>query len=95
MIAGKLMMVEFYIATSTVGGTPNSQLRIAIPAGKASTYQCGGFLGRVFDNNVVTSGQWIVTAGGTMILLKRSDGGNWAASTDLTEIEGVVMFEIQ
>lgn len=95
LILGKLMIVLFYIATSTVGGVLEKQLRITIPEGKLAAVQCGNYLGRLFDNNVLTSGQWIVAAGGNFIVLKRADGGNFSASADLTEVEGVVMFEIQ
>ncbi len=95
LIIGKLMIVLFYIATSTVGGTPHNQLRITIPAGKLAAVQCGNYLGRLFDNSVLTSGQWIVTAGGSIIIIKRADGGNFSLSTDLMEVEGVCMFEIQ
>ncbi|HUS88635.1 MAG TPA: hypothetical protein VMW91_04555, partial [Desulfosporosinus sp.] len=90
-IIGKIMIVTFSIITTTVGGTPDQNLNIKIPASKTATnytwYFCFGV-----DNNARTEIRFRVN--GTNIEIYRNDGSNWAASTNLTSVYGTIIFEI-
>lgn len=90
--SGRTMTVAFVINTSTVGGTLNTQLLIAIPGGftaaKAMFNACN-----IIDNNVSSIGYCFVTASGTTIGIARGDASNWSASTDLTYVRGQITFE--
>jgi hypothetical protein len=93
-IDGKMMTVLVTIATTTVGGTPNTQLRIAVPAGRTSAKRVINpcFL---LDNNVRATGYLDVGAGATFITVNRTDTSNFTASTNLTYVYGEITFEIQ
>jgi len=97
VIIGNMMTINFSIANTSVGGTPDTALRIKIPAGKRpSTYYRLPIL--VSDNNGSTM------ALGTAILQIVNyiecykDGGvfnNWAASSSNTRVSGSFTFSIQ
>lgn len=93
-VVGKKMTVLFNIVTTTVGGTPNSSLQIAIPgsftAAKAvfSTFNYN-------DNGAARAiGVAQVAASGTNILLQTMTGANWTAATDNTHVQGQITFEV-
>lgn len=95
-LKGSQLTIEFYIDTTTVGGTPSTELRIAIP---------GGFLNGarfktaiVYQDNAGTVTVGIAdtgVAGATTIALTRSAGGNWTAATDATVVSGCITIEVQ
>lgn len=93
-IDGKMMTVLVTLATTTVGGTANTQLQIKVPASrtaaKRSINPCF-----VLDNNVRATAYFDVAAGGTNITVNRTDGANWTLSTNLTYVYGQITFEIQ
>jgi hypothetical protein len=91
---GKTLFLAFDLNTTTVGGTPDLDLQIAIPGGFTAARQMGGSFDAV-DNGVNRLGRWIVQAAGTLILLRRADAANWTASTDNTALTGTILFEIQ
>jgi hypothetical protein len=93
-IDGKTMTLLVTIATTTVGGTLNTQLRIAIPAGRTSAKRVINpcFL---LDNNVRATGYLDVGAGATFVTVHRTDGASFTASTNLTFVYGEITFEIQ
>ncbi len=93
-IVGKLMFVSVQILTTTVGGTPNTQLQITIPAGKTATKTMRN-LCHVIDNGTNQTGVLAVTAGATVITVRAAvNNPNWAASTDNTGVLGQIVFEI-
>lgn len=91
---GKMMTVLVTLATTTVGGTANTQLNIKVPGGyiaaKRAINPCF-----VLDNNVRATGYLEVAAAGTNIIVQRTDGANWTLSTNLTYVYGQITFEIQ
>ena len=91
-ILNKAMTVSFSIITSTVGGTPDTTLRIAIPAGKTATKAMFNPC-RVNDNGTVKPGYASVGASGTVINIDLTSG-NFAAATDATSVSGEITFEI-
>jgi hypothetical protein len=90
---GKVLTYFFVINTTTVGGTPNNRLILALPAGFTVTRQIRGIV-QLFDNNVGTPGQCTVSAAGTTILFGRIDNLNFAAATDATYVLGQAQFEV-
>ena len=95
IVLGKTMTISFLLNTTTIGGTPNSELRIAIPASKlpsASFDTAFGF----YDNG--TTGTGILRAGtgnAYLSLFKNLAAPNLTASTDNTDLSGQITFETQ
>lgn len=94
LIVNKTMTVNFAINTSTVGGTLNTTLKIAIPASKTASKQVFNALGVLLDNLSRVTGSCSVAASGTTINIDRTDAANFAASTDNTYAKGSITFEI-
>lgn len=94
-VTGKVMTVAFSLITTTIGGTPDAELRLAMPGGylPANRMTHTYFLN---DNGSRVVG-WVDTvgAGNTYLSLKRLDGGNYSAATDATALFGQITFEIQ
>lgn len=97
---GKRLEVAFTIRTATVGGTPNTTLQMAIPGVDAN----GAALvaartvtvpALTVDNGTRAIGVASVTAGASVIGVQLVGGGNWAAATNTTGVEGVIAFEVQ
>jgi len=90
---GKVVTLFTSINSSTVGGTLNNRLNIALPNGfvvaKSTRNQV-----HLFDNNVGVSGIGVLTAGASVIGFGRFDNGNFAASTDGTYVLGQTVFEV-
>jgi len=93
MLIGKTLFVNAVIDTSTVGGTPNIVLQLAVPGGftAAKKAQASCVL---FDNGVAALGFSQVLASGTLIQIGRADGSNLAASTDNTYVRVMMQFEV-
>lgn len=88
MRVGLTLFVNFFVVSTTVGGTPSSELRKAIPAGLiASGISSGAF--KYTDNGTDGTGRWAVLNGGTFISFFKDATGapaNWSASTTNTRI---------
>lgn len=94
-IVNKQMTVWFGLETTTVGGTPHAELRIAIPASKTCPVQVAGdFTYQV--SGVDSRGFMQINAGGTYIRLLKEQAGSstWANSTNLTSVWGWITFPI-
>jgi hypothetical protein len=92
-IIGKMMTVSFRINTTTVAGTPNTDLNIKIPASKVATKAMYNPI-LIIDNGVRSIGVAAVATGGTLIILNRTDVANWTAAVDTTYVMGQITFEI-
>jgi hypothetical protein len=91
---GKKMTVAFYIATSTVGGTPANRVYIKIPDSKVATKHVRTTC-VVLDNGTAGIGMADVAASGTTIsIYKDAVGNNFSAATNTTEVYGEIEFEI-
>ena len=93
VIDSEKMTVAFRILTTTVGGTPSTQLQIAIPASKTATKAMMNACYLV-NNGTAAIGFVRVDAAGTDIIIQLVNSGNWAASTDNTNVIGQITFEI-
>lgn len=94
IINGKMMTVSFWIVTSTVGGTPNTNLLIAIPASKVATKNMMSNNCRVYNNSTYNSGACYVESSGTTIIINTTPPANFTAESDTTEVIGQITFEI-
>jgi hypothetical protein len=92
-ILGKQMTVSLYIITSTIGGTPNINLRRIIPAGKTATKSMRVPTG-LYDNSIWQPGFIAVTAGGTYLDIYKIDASNWTVGTNTCYVYGQITFEI-
>ncbi len=92
---GKTMFLAVVLATTTVGGTPSTALRVAIPNGRtAATLHSGNLIG--LNNSAQFNGVWQVGAGASYIELyvDATFGTNWTAATNTTQIRFNVFFEV-
>jgi hypothetical protein len=94
-LSGKTMSIEFYLATTTVGGTLNNALYLTAPlwGGFTLASQSASRLAYMLDNNVLVDAFARGNAG-TVIQLFKTSFANWAASTNLTQVEGTMTFDI-
>lgn len=93
-IVGKMLTVLFDIENSTVGGTPSTTLKIAIPGGFTAAKEVFNPI-RVTDNSTSSIGYCKVEASATVIDCFKADTSNWTASTDATFVQGQITFEVQ
>lgn len=94
--SGKMMTVNFTINNFTIAGTPNTQVKIAIPNSSVSAKQTVNPV-LVKDNGTWRIGFADVEAAGTTILIfaDPTGGTNWTASATNSAIQGSITFEIQ
>lgn len=87
---GTSMTVGFEIDTSTVGGTPNSHIKIKIPGGFTAKRRLHNMI-YLTDNNVRVDGFAAVLANSTTIDIYRADVANYTGGT--TAVRGQLTFE--
>jgi hypothetical protein len=89
------MTVNVVLDTTTVAGTPNTTLQIAIPNGKTAAKKVESTC-LIYDNSATPiTGIAGVAAGGTVMTIKRLDGAVFAASTNNTGLRASLTFEVQ
>jgi hypothetical protein len=94
-LVGKTMTVSFYINTSTVGGTPSTDLLIAIPGGLLAAKKALNPVVINDNGGGIAGGYAQVTVGGSTIGISKLAGGNWTAATNTTYVFGQITFEVQ
>jgi hypothetical protein len=90
----KTMTYNGYINASTVGGTPNDTLSVAIPDSRISDEDAYG-LCYLFDNGARVVGTIAVGNGGSVFNISRLDIANFAASTNNTHVRFSMTIKIQ
>lgn len=92
---GPKMTVSFWIDASSIGGTPDTTLQIAIPGGFTAQRSVAA-VGYGVDGGAGTTPIRIeVDAAGTKILINRLDGAVWQASADATYVRGQISFPVE
>jgi len=94
MLIGTTYFIDVYVDTSTIAGTPATQLFVKIP---------GGFLPAVkkqsgaagFDNGVGVVTYTRVDVANNKIEIGKSDLTNWTASSNNTYVRVSMFFEVQ
>jgi hypothetical protein len=98
-LRGRLLTVNFLLATTSVGGTPSTNLLIGNGAwGGFTINKVALALIRVVDSGGAAAAGLVQTAaGGTTIPLYKdlTATGNWSAATDTTSTNGQITFEVQ
>ncbi len=97
-LSGRTLSLSVYLVTTSVGGTPNVDLKIAMPTGflAARTFFLPGLM--VSDNGGANvQGVWHPTAGSNLIGLYRdlTAASNWTAATNTTAIYGLFTVDVQ
>lgn len=93
-LIGRRMIVNFAIVTSTVGGTPNTELRIKIPLGLSAVKPAVAVI-RIIDNGGAPAGGYVLASGTNLLCYRDLSGtANWTASTDATQVAGQIEFEV-
>lgn len=96
MMVGKSMFVIFQIDNSDVGGSPNTELRLKVPAAKTVAKSAGGACFSNDNGGGYVASTCVATAGTTYIAIyKNPSFAAWTASTNATSVFGQVTFEIQ
>lgn len=95
-LVGKTVTVSFVIDASTVGGTPSTQLKIALPSGIVPA-KTEYFTLHIVDNSTQRQGVAVIAAATATIYCyaDATTTAAWAASTNLTGVHGSITFEIQ
>jgi len=96
VILGKLMIVLWYLNTTTITGTP-TLIKIAVPAGKTIAKASKGMATKT-TGGVGSAAGWYVTATEQVINLTATEDMGataWAAGTDTIYVAGSAIFEIQ
>lgn len=100
-LTGKDLMLMFQVATTSVGGTPNNELRWTLPYGYAIETISGTpnpnaqFLRALNNGTAESTGFTSITSDLTYIAFKRPGNANWTASTDNTNILGLFCVPIE
>ena len=92
-IRGATMRWAVRVATSTVGGTPNTSLQVAPPSGYTLASYGVSPLALVTDNGTSQVGRVLYT-NSVMTFRSTVASANWTASTDLTNVEGELSFRL-
>jgi hypothetical protein len=97
ILQGKTLTVRWYIDSTSVSGTPATQLRITIPGGLiAKEYSAQLYI--AIDNGAPQVPAYcFVAAGGTLINCypNVAASGNWTPATNATAMRGTFTFEVQ
>lgn len=92
-VVGSQVTWTFGFSTTTVGGTPSSELRVTLPGGFTATGTSTNGTLVYADNGTVGSGLWVVSAGNTYAALYKDIAAqNWSAATNATSIRAMIVF---
>lgn len=94
LVIGKTLFWSLGIVTSTIGGTPNTELRATIPGGEVAA--ATGFYTRcayAVNNGSVVEARAVVAAA-TYVALLRNDGANWSTGTNNNVIQFNIVLHI-
>lgn len=92
IVIGKTVHWHMNLITTSVGGTPSTGLRVALPAGLTLTGASRG-VHWYSDNGTEGFGGYLMTAS-YVEFYKSNSASNWTASTNNTAIYASITFEI-
>lgn len=94
-LVAKEITVAFSLTATSVGGTPNDELYIAIPGGflAASIYVGNFYYEDAGGGGNV--GYWIVAAGDPYIRIRKMNNAAWSVAANNTSIRGTARFRVQ
>lgn len=93
---GDVVFMQVWLNTTSVGGTPNTTLSMAFPAGLASQAGNGSFSGSYHyqDNGTYGTGLWTVLSSVAAVNFFKQDLSSWQAATNTTTIHAMVIFRV-
>lgn len=94
LLNGDTMTVTVYLQTTTVGGTPDPGLQIAIPLGRIAKRH-HWVPAHISDNNTNATGFLAVYPDATHIQVYRATFANWSAATNTSWVRGQITFEVK
>jgi len=95
-LIGKLITVVFRLLNTTVGGTLANTLSVRVPGGFTAAKTTVSPTLLYNDNGAgAVVGTLLITATNNAIGLNKLTLANWSASTNNTEVNGVITFEVQ
>ena len=91
-----MLSVQLVLNSTTVGGTPNTELRRVIPGGFTAAKDAVAVI-RAASNFTWDSGNIVAQVGSNLLRFYYGQTGaaNWAATTNGTSVQGAWAFEIQ
>jgi hypothetical protein len=96
-LRGRTLDIQLTLDTTSVGGTPSTDLWLLNTGYGGFTAQASQFNGPnafTSDNNVVKRGFWQVNASGTLVRFLIEAFPNWTASTNLTAVYAQPRFAV-
>lgn len=94
MLTQRMLTIVFVIRSSSVGGTPSTQLKIAIPGGFSPARETHNPVA-ILDNTTRMAGNASIGAGATAININKIDYSNWSTTTNSTDVQGEIVVEVQ
>jgi len=98
MLIGKTVFLMFLIQSTTVGGVPDPELQMTIPRsvfvfrGFGSIWHANSI--RVTDNAITGTPGYVSVGGPSVVVFRRMDDANWAASAGFTSMRGHLIAEV-
>lgn len=91
---GAVQVIHLHLVNSTVGGTLNTNLKIAVPNSRSILRTCSGVYS-FRDNSTYGVGIWEALVNDSTIEFYRQDKTNWSASTGATDIRATLIVGVQ
>lgn len=93
-LVGDTMTLCFKVDGTTVGGTPSTDLRIALPGGVTAARTTTGAFQYLDAGGAATPGYWQVDVGTAYLRLLKQAFANWSSATDTTSVAGTVVISL-
>lgn len=93
LLQGDTLVMAVHIEGSTVGGTPSTELRIALPDNRTVAKATGNPC-QIKDGGSWVEGLMFTSAGDAFVRVSRADGGNFSSSTNDTAVIGGLFIEV-
>lgn len=90
---GKTAVIIFNIQSSSVGGV-GSDLMITLPFTSSSTHGTVANSISYSENATFDSGYAVITAGSTLLRLRKINNGNWGVTANATSVYGMITIPI-
>lgn len=91
-LINRTMTWMLYVRETTVGGTLNSELRVAIPDSRRSEREISAPCW-INENGTRSIGRMTASAGASYLTIRKTGSANWSTATDTTWIIGTIVFE--
>lgn len=84
-VIGKNLLFAVQIRTFTTGGTPNTNVLVALPGGFNLADDMGGHCHTINNGGSLENGRAVWTAAGGPVAIQRASAANWANGTNNNE----------